>query len=211
MKSLTGLFALTLSLGLATAASAAPNLLGPTGLLLTPTTEVLNKNAYNVSLHSFEGDIEYAFNYGIAPKVEFGFSRFPNEETVINAKYNILPETAKAIGVSAGVMDLTGEMKTTLYAVASKTFITTDELDGIQDVKVDLGLAAGDSDEIPLSGLFGGVAIDLTKSASLMFEYDGDDFNYGGRYDFGHGIVGQLGFVGPDHDFAIGASYSGNL
>lgn len=212
MKSIKGLVALTLSFGLAAVAYAAPNFLGPTGLLLTPTAEVLNTCAYNASLHSFEGDIEYAANYGIVPKVEVGFSRLPDENTIINAKYNFLPETPRTIGASFGVMDLTGQEKTTLYAVASKTFPTCDELAGIQDFRVNLGLAAGDSDtDIPLSGLFGGVAIDLTPSASLMFEVDGHNFNYGAHYDFGHGIIGELGFVGPDHDFAIGASYNGTL
>ncbi|HEX2948719.1 MAG TPA: hypothetical protein VHV83_03985 [Armatimonadota bacterium] len=212
MTSLKGLLTLALSLGLTTAGIAAPSFLGLTGLIFTPTADTLQKNAFNASIHAVEGDSPlYSFNVGFKPNLEGGFSQLPDSETIINAKYTFLPESAKTIGVAAGVMDLTDQKATTLYVVASKKYSTKDLLYGVDYIQGSLGIAGGDSDEFVLDGVFGGVGIGIAKRATVMLEYDGDNFNYGARYDLGKGFDARIGVAGEGHDLLAGISYTGKL
>jgi hypothetical protein len=207
------LLLLTLTLGVATAAMAVPNFLGPTGLIFTPSAQTLQEDQYNASLNLFNNthDTEYALNYGIRPNIEVGFSRLPEESTVINAKYNFQPETDRAVGLAVGVMDLTDQNNTTLYGVASKK-ISFGDLYNMDNFRANLGLGlGGNSGNIPLRGLFGGLSFDVAKRATVLLEHDGQRFNIGARADLTHGFDAQLAFAGADHNLVFGVSYNGQL
>lgn len=207
----TGFITVALTLCLATAAVAVPNFLGPTGLLFTPTANMLEEGGYNVMLTAIEhaSDVSYAANYGFRPNLEIGFTRLGNRHTIINAKYQIQPETVNTVGVALGVMDLTDQTRVTPYIVAGKRLTNTGSAVTDQ-VQFNLGLSAGNgNDEIPVKGLFGGVSFDATPRLTLMLEHDGHDLNYGARLAVTNRITGQLGLVdGGDH-LAFGASYNG--
>ncbi|HEY3379513.1 MAG TPA: hypothetical protein VGL77_18715 [Armatimonadota bacterium] len=233
MSLVKGVFTFMLLMGMATAVLAAPNFLGPTGLLLTPTVETLTKGSYNVSLNvSADADSnEYALNYGINPNFEVGFSRLPSEPrlnyamvaykapryygpnttTIINAKYNFKAETAKGVGFSLGVMDLTEQTNATVYLVAGKQ-VDLKPLAALKNLRANLGIAVSDNDGIiPLDGIFGGVSFDVTPRVTLMLEHDSQRLNYGARVNLFKGVTGQVGFAGDKHPMFIGICYGRNL
>lgn len=211
MSTLKGLLALTLTLGLTAAATAVPNLVGPTGLLLTPTAQTLQEDEYNLSAATIEGgdSLGYAMNYGVRPNLEVGFTRLPDAETIINAKYAIQPETARRIGIAAGVVDLTNQETTSIYAVGSK-HVNIKGLYGVNNFQFSLGLAGGGDNSTP-HGLFGGATFDIDKFATVILEHDGNSLNYGLRVPFARNFVAQGGVIDENHDLALGVSYNGRF
>ena len=207
---LKGLVVLTPTIGLGTMAVSAPSLLGPTGLLFTPTSETLKTGQANASI-SIVNDADeaaYGFNVGVSNNLEVGFTRLWSNDTIINAKYNLTREDAKKVGVSLGVIDVTDQLNSTFYVVGSKGLEVSD-LYGIDNFRVNLGISSGDSDAgVPLDGLFGGISFTVAKSVTLMLEGDGDSLNFGARAKLGRNFDVTAGVVGDNSDLAVGASYT---
>jgi hypothetical protein len=201
-------------------AQAVPNLVGATGLLYTPSAEVTPNRDLNASLNSTNGaaGLEYAVNYGIYPSWEVGVTRLGEKETVVNAKYRIQTESAKGVGIAAGGMDLTDQVSTVLYVVASKGF--DPDLYGVDNFHFNLGIAGGgkkmvdvlNKGEMPnslaLNGPFAGLNFDIAKCATAIAEFDGRNVNLGLRGTFYHHLTATFGFVGPSHKIAGGLSYT---
>lgn len=204
------LFVVTLTLGLGTMAMSVPSLLGPTGLLFIPTCETVKMGQANASvsiIHDAD-DPAYSFNSGVSNNLEVGFTRLWSKETIVNAKYNLMAEDAKKIGLSLGVIDVTDQLNSTFYLVASKKLEISD-LYGIDNFHVNVGVASGDKDgALPLDGLFGGVSVTVAKSLTVMLEGDGNSFNYGARANIAKNFDLTAGVVGDNHDLALGASYT---
>ena len=210
MRTIHGLFALALALGLATAASAIPTLLGPTGFLMTPTAETLQTNDFNIMLYGVEhsNSTGYTLNYGVRPNLEVGFTRLPAKQTIINAKYAFQPEGENKVGLAFGAIDATDQVNASIYAVASTKFYPGD-LYGVDNFRAHLGIAAGSDARslIPLHGLFGGLSFDLAKVATLMVEDDGTSLNYGARAVFFRNFFAEIGVAGREHDLIGTAGY----
>lgn len=205
---------LAIALALAAAGSvvAVPSvqsILGPTGLLYVPTADTLAKDAYNAGMYSVEDvDFEvYAFNYGIQPGLEFGFANLGNGTTVVNAKYAIHPETETGMGVAVGVIDITDEVQTTVYAVLSKA-LSWDKVKGISNIRGHAGIAGGAA--ATLDGPFAGLSFDVAKRFTAIVEHDGTRINFGGRIQLTDKLLGHVGVVGDDQDFVYGVSYCGS-
>lgn len=214
MKLLTLSFVLALACGLTSLAGAAPTLFGPEGLLNTPTAQTLEEDAYALSLHTLEhsDSLGYALNYGIRPGLEVGFTRLTSGQTVVNAKYALHEETESRVGLAVGAIDLTDQVKTSLYAVAS-TRIDPGDLYGVDNFHVNLGIAAGGGSgtSVPLSGLFGGLSFDIAHRVTVMVEDDGDSLNYGARLMVAPGLLATAGVVGDDENLALQLSYNGQF
>lgn len=212
MSLLKGAAALALVLSLATAGIAVPNLVGSTGLLLTPTTQTLATGDYNVAVFMVENGPRaiFAAHFGLRDDVEAGFATLLDKKTVINAKYAFLPEQAKQPALSVGVIDLTDQGHPVLYLVASKG-ITTGKITLVQHVQFNLGLASGGEKagaEVPLDGLFGSLSFNVGKSVRLIVEHDTDHVNSGVQATVLPGLVGTVGVVGHDQDLVGGLSYT---
>lgn len=202
------LFALAL-LG-ASAALAAPSFLGPTGLVLIPTADALAADEMAFNCYGVEGgsDTAYLFNYGIRENLEVGFTRFTDRKTVVNAKYNFQPEEGHRAGVAMGVVDLTDQINSSLYVVASKKFAVS--APGITNLRLHAGLASGGvtNTDVPLDGFFGGLSIDISSRVVLMAEHDGTHFNFGVSGLLGKGVQVNVGAIGEDLTFVYGLSYN---
>ncbi len=201
---------LTLIIGLAMAAVAAPNLLGPTGLLNIPTADTLRDDEYNVSAFNIDGvdPIVYSFNFGVRDNLEAGFTRGADKLTTVNLKYNFKPMTEKNAGISMGILDATNQVNTTIYTVMGKA-ISTEALYGITNLHLHAGLASGKSGEQrPLNNLFFGANFDVQNKLTVMLEYDGDNFNYGGRFALTKSVLLEAGSAGDEHDLVLGASFN---
>ena len=142
-----------------------PSLMGYTGLLLAPTADTLGDRHYNVAIASTEAqdweDRAYLANVGLQPGLEAGVQWWHPEnggsETLLNLKYRFQPPTPGRASLAVGVSDVTDELDTAVYFVASK----------------ELGQSVGQLDGKPLSllrvhgGMSGGWIDDFFFGAEL--------------------------------------------
>jgi len=129
---------------LATAAAAAPSHLGPTGIVGTPTADVVGARQYDVAVDyvKWEGDIKswpIRLVTGVSDKVEVGIGYSKWKDTgvsmkvvPINVKAVVVPESesspAVAVGAAYGKLKDGSTLKvTTLYAVATKTLTKAED------------------------------------------------------------------------------------
>lgn len=204
----------TLALAMGATAFALPSatVLGPTGLLLTPTADALGADEASIAVFGFEGGerAAYVFNYGIRANLEAGFARYTDRETVVNVKYNFQPETDGTVGVALGVLDVTDQVNSAIYIAASKKMETN--LPGITNFRLHAGLAAGGdaNTTLPLDGIFGGLSIDIAENILVMVEHDGNNVNAGGGILFGN-FQAKFGVVGDDQSWFYGLTFTETL
>ena len=209
----TLLLALALS-GLALQAEAAPSLFGGTGLLFTPTADVVPDQQFNVAFFALEleegvDESVLAANVGLPQGLELGFARIKPEgresDTFLNAKYQLWREQDEKPALSVGVVDLTDEQDTTVYVVLSKSVSdwVRDRGKDITGPQIHAGLAGG-----LLDGVFAGASAYLGDKLALLAEYDTEDVNLGARLELGSGFLAHAGWVNGLDDFALGASFT---
>lgn len=185
-------------------AAAAPNWLGQTGLLRTPTADALNSGDWNASFHYITDVASVAAaNVGLARGLEVGgvwydqqnrrFSRF-----AASAKYRLISETPKGVGVAVGWWDVSNQVNSTLYGVVSKTLT---QVSG-HPLRGHIGYGGG----VYRNNVFAGADLPLVPNLLAMLEYDGSDFNGGVRWGLPSGIRVDAGFV--RQQLGIGASFN---
>lgn len=206
-----------ITLYLTTPLLAVPSFRGYTGLVIIPTADTLNRGEFNVGVMTedvsdFDAN-DIFFNYGIIDNLEFGFNSFlPIDEddrgTLINAKYSFMRETDTLPGVAVGIVDLTDDEETTVYAVASKSIgRCLNVFDGeITNLRAHVGIGGG-----RLSGPFIGFSAFVGNRAMFSFEWDSEDVNIGFRFTpirqiRLHAALFDLG--GDKNDIGVGASYN---
>ncbi len=193
-------------------AMAAQSFLGHTGLILTPTSDVMSPGEFSLGAYFLNFDrgpdsAVYAATGGVFPKLEVGVLAIKPDsgdtDGQINAKFSLIPETIGSPAVSAGVFGLGGNSDTSAYVVVGKALQApgVDSLAGVGAPRVYLGLATGNMD-----GVFGGVSATLGDKLTLMIEHDTNDFNFGARFAISdqfrlHGAV-----MGGD-SVGLGASF----
>lgn len=195
---------------------AIPSFRGYTGLIVVPTADALGKGDWNAGFFyenvANETINDVVANYGVSQGFEFGIDRFrltdeTDNHTLLNAKYRFIPETSKYPAIAAGIADITNEIETTVYAVASKSL-------GCQvrvwkgetlSPRVHVGFGGG-----RLSGLFAGASAYIGNRVELMAEWDSKDVNVGLRWRVTpqftiHG--GGLNLTDQNERFSTGASF----
>src|SRR5665647_3406644 len=85
---------------------AAPSVNGPTGLINSPTADVLRPGQLTLGYyHLKDGDVG-SFNTNVAPNLELGVAAFRHDgqsnKNYLNAKFAIVPETVLNPGVTIG-------------------------------------------------------------------------------------------------------------
>jgi len=191
-KTLIGAVLLTVAMTGTTAA--APNFIGPTGLIATPTAETLNQGGYSIGLHTADNVNSLSLNLGLVKDVEIGLTRFDNDFedfNILNAKWKFLPEADGRPALAFGIQDAGNKIDNTPYLVASQN------IGG--GSRVHYGIGGGTID-----GVFGGFEKDFNKG-TLMAEYDGDNLNLGVRFDIASGVKVNVGLLDMD-DFFVGIS-----
>lgn len=224
------LFATIFLVAIATTAYAAiPSFRGYTGLMAIPTADALGRGDWDAGVF-FEsvadGTInDYVANYGIGDRFEVGFDRYrfndtdrSDAKTLLNAKYEFFRETVERPAVAAGVIDLTNDLNTTVYIVASKSiFQRMGTYEGeVITPRVHVGFGAGE-----FKSLFAGVSAYLGRRIQLMFEWDSVSLNAGARFRVTRDFTVHAGFFNiADNDsedskflrssgsFGVGVSYS---
>ncbi len=212
---LTALFVLGVVLALSTSSSALPSFRGYTGLLLIPTADALDRGEWNVGLFSedvSENVTSYIATYGLDEGLEVGINSFEpidngDRETLFSGKYRFLTETDDRPAVAAGIIDLTDEVETTAYIVASKAIDTPlGVYNGeIINPRVHIGFGAGQ-----FSSLFVGISTYLGNRLQVMTEWDSDNWHAGAKLRVTPGLTVHAGFfdISEGTEFGLGASFS---
>jgi hypothetical protein len=193
------------------AAWASPSLLGPTGLLLTPSAEVLGTAQWNVGgslLSSDSQDVSALYaSVGVLKGMEIGLAQVSPEDgeagTFVNAKLLLPQPIPMKLSVALGVIDLTDQIDTTPYVVVSHTIGGGLILQhgAISSPQVHVGLGSGQ-----LDGLFGGVSARIGDRVSVMAEYDGNQINLGARLPIARNVEVTAAALDGLSDFGVGVS-----
>jgi hypothetical protein len=190
----------------------APSLVGPTGLLTTPTAEVMGMAQWNVGASAVRVDegadrsILYA-NLGFVSKLEVGATREKLEgaeaETLINAKIQVLGPLPGKISLAAGVIDITDRVDRSGYAVLSHTLGAGLLMRGgqITSPQLHVGVGGGRFD-----GVFGGLSAIVGRNLTLLAEYDSEDVNVGARLPLGANLTATVAGLDGLDEVAVGLS-----
>jgi len=216
---LLGLFVCVVLLTAATCGvQCAPSFRGYTGLVVIPTADTLNSGEFNFGVMTedtgqFNANDIFT-NYGPTDNLEVGFDSHlgidqTERETLINAKYKFLPETEDKAGVAFGLIDLTNEIQSTAYAVASKSLVRRANIfdSDVTSIRGHIGIGGG-----RLNGLFFGLSAFAGNRVMFSFEWDSMDVNLGFRFTPMKGLRfhAALFDVGGRDDLGMGVSYSKN-
>jgi len=196
-----------------TAAWSSSSLLGPTGLLLTPTAEVLGMSQWNAGGALLADDAEdvtalYA-NVGLFKGLEVGASRVKPEgggaETFVNAKFLLPQPIPLKLSLAVGVVDITDQVDSTPYVVFSHMIGGGLILQqgAFSSPQVHVGIGGGQ-----LDGIFGGISAKLKDRIDVMAEYDGDDIKLGAKFPLSANVQVTAAALDGLDDFGVGVSLS---
>jgi hypothetical protein len=189
-------------------ALAAPSVNGSTGLINTPTADVLREGQLSLGYYHLKDGGVGIFNTNIAPNLEVGVAGFrydgQQNKSVVNAKFGLVPETVLTPGLALGVEDIGNTDKRSAYVAASKALPFGFRIHaGVGNGRFN-GMFAGLEKTInPLSIITGNNAFPAT---TLIAEYDGKNMNYGARMSIVPGLKLDAGW--RNHDSYIGISFT---
>jgi hypothetical protein len=206
-----------LGMALAGRASAAPNLYGPTGLLVIPTADTLAQQSWNAHVHAVDTGSAtlstFGANYGVIKQLEVGVSGFHvkgiGTKALLNAKYAVLMESGKMPGIAVGGLDIASQVGADpgVYVVASKSLSS---LLGGPLTKYNLrGHVGYGAKSVFNDDVFGGLDMQVTPKVQAMVEWLNGNLYFGGRVGLGQGIRAELGSY--DGNFGGGVSYAAAL
>ncbi len=191
---------------------AAPSLNGSTGLINTPTADVLQPGQFSLGYHHLKDGGSGSLNLNLANNLEIGVAGFRydsesnrDNKTLFNAKYALVPETVLTPGLSVGVEDLGNQDKRTFYAAASKALPFGFRLHaGVGDGRYDGVFAAIEKTINPVNVLTGN---NMFPATTLIAEWDGDRMNYGARMAIVPGLKLDAGWRHNQTYFGLSYTY----
>lgn len=208
------LVAIFLLLALPAAASAAPSLLGPTGLLLIPSADTLGLTRWNLGAVGIWSNDDpnrslLSANVGLLPGLEVGFTREKSEsaeaETLLNAKLRLFQPPLGRTTVSAGIVDITDQLDRSPYLVLTHT-LGAGVLTRVGPVtlpQLHVGVGGGRFD-----GLFAGVSTTVNRRITLIAEYDSEDINIGARIPLAANLEATVAVLDGCDDLGAQVSFS---
>ena len=193
----------------AAAASAAPSVYGSTGQINNPSADVLEQGQFAVGYYHLKDGGDGVFNMNLVTNVEVGVAgfRFDNSRdnnTMINAKWNLSPESVLTPGIAVGIEDIGNSTQRSAYAVVSKQLPFGYRVHvGVGDGRYNGGFASIEKTLNPISVL---AKNNTFPATTLIAEYDGRNMNYGARMSIVNGLNLDAGW--RDHQLYFGMSFS---
>ena len=197
--------ALLLTTGMA---QAAPTVTGSTGMLYTPTADVLRDGHFSLGYHHLEDGDAYTVGYGMSNAWEISAATIDyngdhGRDLYLNTKFSLMSENVVRPGIAIGMEDALDEYDRTFYAVASKTLPL--------GLRIHAGVGDGRFD-----GVFGGIEktfnpLGVTGSSifpatTLSAEYDGKEMIYGLRLAIVPGLKAHAAW--RDGDTYVGLTFT---
>lgn len=188
--------------------AAAPAYFGYTGLMLTPTADILKTGGFGFGAVYLTGDSNdttfLSANVGLLNTLEVGGAWVSPEHGdssgIINAKLAVLEENAVSPGLSIGVSDITNEIDMTPYVVLSKALLLNST--NRWAPRAHIGFGGGH-----LDGLFAGLSATVNDRTQVMVEYDTNDVNFGVQFAAADRLRLHAGLVSGDR-LGLGLSYN---
>ena len=190
------------------AAFAAPSINGSTGLINSPSADVLQEGQYSIGYYNLKDGGVGIVNLNLARNLEVGAAgfRYDNRgnDTLFNAKYALVPETVLTPGLSVGIEDIGDKNDRTGYAVASKALPFGFRIHaGVGNGRYDGFFGAIEKTINPVGIITGSNTFPAT---TLIAEYDGNRMNYGARMSVVPGLKLDAGW--RQSDFYVGLSFT---
>ncbi|MBQ2114704.1 MAG: YjbH domain-containing protein [Selenomonadales bacterium] len=197
--------ALLLTTGMA---QAAPTVTGSTGMLYTPTADVLRDGHFSLGYHHLEDGDAYTVGYGMSNAWEISAATIDyngdhGRDLYLNTKFSLMSENVVRPGIAIGMEDALDEYDRTFYAVASKALPL--------GLRIHAGIGDGRFD-----GVFGGIEktfnpLGVTGSSifpatTLSAEYDGKEMIYGLRLAIVPGLKAHAAW--RDGDTYVGLTFT---
>lgn len=207
----------------ALSATAEPSLNAFTGLLAIPTAETLGDGDYNFGINTTNlddvDDFSYYGNFGLDDDLEVGVLlwrpdsgpvnsasfRSGGSETFLHIKKSLVLEGIGNPDVAVGVFDLTDEVETTVYGVATwEQGRSVGMVEGrdVRFLNLHAGFAAGQ-----LQDAFVGVELLFGTRVGIMGEWLDGEVNVGARFRPLEFLVVDIGLLDGD-DLAGNVSYN---
>ncbi len=191
---------------------AAPSVNGSTGLINTPTADVLQEGQFSLGYHHLKDGGVGSFNLNLTDKLEVGVAGFrydsdsnKDNKTLFNAKYGIVPETVLTPGLAIGVEDAGNQDKRSYYAAASKALPFGFRIHaGVGDGRYNGVFAAVEKTINPISLVTGN---NVFPATTLIAEWDGDRMNYGARMSIVPGLKLDAGWRHSETYFGLSYTY----
>lgn len=192
----------------AATANAAPSVNGSTGLINTPSADVLQPGQFSLGYYNLKDGGVGTFNMNLVKNLEIGVAGFrydeKSDDNFVNAKLSIVPETIFTPGLAIGVEDIADKLDRTSYIAASKALPFGFRIHaGVGDGRYD-GVFAGIEKTFSPIGLITGS--NTFPATTLIAEYDGKDMNYGARMSIVPGLKLDAGV--RNHDGYVGISFT---
>ena len=197
--------ALLLTTGMA---QAAPTVTGSTGMLYTPTADVLRDGHFSLGYHHLEDGDAYTVGYGMSNAWEISAATIDyngghGRDLYLNTKFSLMSENVVRPGIAIGMEDALDEYDRSFYAVASKALPL--------GLRIHAGIGDGRFD-----GVFGGIEktfnpLGVTGSSifpatTLSAEYDGKEMIYGLRLAIVPGLKAHAAW--RDGDTYVGLTFT---
>ena len=187
---------------------AASSVNGPTGLINSPTADVLRPGQIALGYYHLEEGSAGSFTMNVARNLELGVATSlyhgHSNGNYINAKFAITPETVLSPGLAVGIDDMGNNDKRSVYAVASKALPFGFRMHaGVGGGRFNGAFASIEKTLSPISIMAGGHSFPAT---TLIAEYDGKNMNYGARMSIISGLKLDAGV--RNHDGYIGISFT---
>ena len=212
-----------------TVAVAEPTLYGFTGLFTLPTADTLTDGDYTVVINTSELEdwdrFSYYATFGLDEATEVGVTLFRadqgssnvdvaglrtggSDETFLHIKRALTLQDEDGPGIAAGIFDLTDEVETTVYVVATweqgQVVGQVDNRD-VRFLDLHAGFAAGMFEDF-----FVGANLRFGTDVQIMGEWIMDEINLGARFSPTENITIDAGLLDVD-DLAVNVSYTSNL
>lgn len=184
---------------------AASSTSGSTGMIDTPTADVLREGQVSLGYYNLHEGKTASVGFHAAKNLEVSVARtdfdFEGKKTYVNAKYALKSEGVLTPGIAIGVEDIADKGDRTAYAVVSKGLPL--------GFRANVGIGNGRYD-----GMFYALEKNITPfgikgvfpDTTLIIEHDGHDMNYGMRMSIVPGLKVNAGW--RDKETYVGITYN---
>jgi hypothetical protein len=184
---------------------AAPSTKGDTGMINTPTADVLREGQVSLGYYNLHEGKTASLGFNATQNLEVSVAHtdfdFSDKTTYVNAKYAIKSEGVLTPGIAIGVEDIANKDDRTAYAVVSKGLPFGFRAHvGIGNGRYDGVFYALEKNITPL-GIKG-----IFPDTTLIVEHDGHDMNYGMRMSIVPGLKVNAGW--RDKETYVGVTYN---
>lgn len=192
--------------------AATPSWYGETGLIVIPTTRVVDPQSIQAHFHRVGADSgwtnTWGVNVGLTANIEGGVTRLDDiGETIFQAKVNLDLNNwlglERAPEVAVGCRDIGDEVDRAMYVVLGAELRLIEEKPSVLFAYVGFGDTSLPGS--PLDGIFGGVDFVPFDFMRVQIEHDSENFNACARYWWSQWLSTDIGWLNEELGWGVTA------